>query len=461
MPATGLDSDAADYLESLGFLPRFRTIRSSDEKYLPMPFRYYLERVLGIVPAFSTSASSAAGQWGHIRASLPLTLTGIALEERMNHAFKLWIAEATLMANALGIGHNALQGFIASELVIMKETLTWYECARTLKIPRTTDNPFASLDDLQNPPFRTIATEAIFIYWHPDFPRVPIVGQIDRLLFDESTNLLWIVDYKFTGGSRNFRALTCPIEYQTRTYLTLIEGTLPDLITKYELPANTRLGGMKHVIIAMPTIGFGMKDRTYKWVSEGKKSGKSGSVVQQAKGWVGSVQDTKRSAVVFLNGDGITEDEAKEWLHTETEKAPEKEFSGEPSWEMYSKRVMDWYRGRGEHVKNSVDFDIDPPLLISTTRMDALDADARIEWGHITRTLYGWASSRHPKPNDFARTSDGMRAYKSDRASPYADFHTSPVSSWPKIMRDNMLVIKPRDREIWEQHRNGVYETNG
>lgn len=448
LPPADLGSDAAEYLSSLGLTPRFPCIRSSDAAYIDKPFVYYLARILGITPIFNSSDASAQGVWGHYRASLPGDYPTAQVEKAMLEEFRRWTADITVSAAKVGFGESGLASVILSEKTRMMEAWTWYDTASQFvtRFGGITDNPRE---------WKVLGSEVLALYADPAYsPRRPGVAQYDKLLLHIPTDTLWIRDYKFTGGSRTFRATTVPYEFQTQHYLAILKGALPQLIERFGLSSKTRAGGMEHVIVATPSIGISQKDREYKWVSEGKRSGVSGEAFKTEEGWRVSC-----SAPIDGLSKFKTEEEALRELHALTGKTPEKEYRGEPSWQMYSKRVDEWYKGKGNYGANSVEFSTDPPVLISRTGVELMsDPDILSDYGKVYLQLHRWATLPDPCPRDFARTSQGMISYRSPSPSIYAPFFHRPVAEWPELMKQNLLIVKPRDRELWNNAPNGVVE---
>lgn len=450
LPPAGRGNDARIWLETVGLVPFRPCIRSTDVTYLSKPQSYYLERRLGIAPAFNSSDSSSHGTWAHARANLPRQADP---KVGMQGAFKKWVAQSTATANTLGMGTSALQGFIEREKTRWMEAWTWYEAARTVKIPGDLPGGLDSIYD--NHEYRSLGTELVLCLASDCYSGSRSVVQLDRLSFQVATNQIWIDDYKFTGGSRKARALSCPVEYQTRHYLAVVRGSLQSIIAKYRLPETTSLGGMRHVIIGTPALSFGMKDRKYRWVSEGKRSGRSGRAQKGSGGWdVFYERDQVDPAV-----SGYEEDEAVRTLHGYTGKAPEKEFLGEPDQAMYRKRIESWYNSYGDYVGNEVEFSTDPVILVSRTSIEAFDEDAQIEYEHLTQQIYDLATMGHPCPVDYPRTGRGMNGEYSISPSHLAEFYVQPVSEWPRLMREKLLVIRPRDGDLWNAAETGILET--
>lgn len=446
LPPLSRGRDACEYLRSVGLSPKTPCIRSSDVNYLDKPFVYYLERRLGMSSVFNKSDSSAHGDWGHIRANL--TGSSEKIKAGMEMAFKTWAGQVSVQANALGMGEGAIAAFITNERQRWQESWVWYEAAASLRLERTLPGGLPSLHNERE--WQILGRELIVAFVHDLFPDVRIVAQFDDLAYNKVTRELFIDDYKFTSGSRVQRVKSCPVEYQTWTYLTVLQGALPEIIKKFGLPADTKVGGMRHIVIATPNLSMGMKDRKYQWKSEGKRSGRQGIVRLKDEGWV----------FISSNGESVTyadEGDAVRALHGFTGKQPEKEFAGEPDPAMYRHRIDQWYRGVGEFSARAIEYDTDPQIVVSTTHPSVLDNEMKQEYYDLTGQIYSLAM-RDPYPHNYPRTQNGMRNKFSISESVYADFHVLPVQEWPRLMRENLLVVKPREKDYWSAASTGLLE---
>jgi len=97
---------AADHLESVGLMARVPTLRSSDFNY-PCEFSYYLERRLGLSPAFSEQCSAAMcrGSWHHTRLEV-VDAEPPAIRAHMDRALATRIVEIKMTAEALGMADS-------------------------------------------------------------------------------------------------------------------------------------------------------------------------------------------------------------------------------------------------------------------------------------------------------------------------------------------------------------------
>lgn len=439
---------ARNYLDSVGLVSRVPPIRSSDFRYLNKPFRYYLERRLGISRAFSSSDALSHGTWFHVRANAEGDAEAVKLV--MGKAFKLWTVEATLAAKALNISGTALYSIVEKERVRMQEAASWYEAARKV---RHRDLP-CGIDTLSNPKeWRVLATELLINAQYAPVKAPRLVAQFDRLMYHIPTDLIWIDDWKTTDGSCRFRSKTCEIELQTRHYLTVAREALGQIKKKFSLPPTTQLGGIRHLIVRKPAIRLSSKDRLFYYESEGKRSGISGTARQWGeKGWAVWLRDSTHTdphSNGTLFADGLHPDRAKHLLHQKTGKEPEKMYFGEPSITLHQNRVDDWYLARGDYEANKVEFDTDPPVLESRTNAELLNnRDLVREYIEMVQQIARWARDT-PWPVNYPRTDAGMSSDYSPSPSPFADFHLLPVASWPQLMRENHLLVRHRDTETW------------
>lgn len=83
----------------------------------------------------------------------------------------------------------------------------------------------------------------------------PIMLKPDRVIFDRTSNKIWVMDYKTTTKDPAIRMMTCTYEFQSQLNAWAFgDDLLPSLIRIFDLPAATTFGGFIHVCVQQPTI---------------------------------------------------------------------------------------------------------------------------------------------------------------------------------------------------------------
>jgi hypothetical protein len=439
-PKTSRKKAARDWLEAHGIIPVVPSIRSSDggkDEYM-----FYLGRILGLVPAFSYSTALSLGTWFHKRAELmdqPPEIVDREFEDFLGGRYD----EIKELGINYGMGKDAMQPFLDQEYKDAMTARATFEIGMTLPI----SSDISSLNDyLRRPEFPCLGTELVI----PDeySPRdnqakVQAPIQIDRLHYHEPTKTIWITDFKTTAVVASVRAGTCSLDFQTWRYMFRMKKMIDSGEIRVwfpELPADVTLGGFMHFIIQKPTISFGQNDRLYCYISEGKRSGKSGEAsLYEHGGWRMLEDDTNKYDCFH------TEEEAVAALHEYTGKKPEKVYEGEPDFDLFLQRVGRWYNAEGEYLDKKPDREANPPVVIS--RINALpfflQEDVEEEYTREMNRLY-YLCTREPEPFNFSRLANkGLLSY--GRLNPYAPFYVSPPANWPEIVAREQFTILHRD----------------
>lgn len=435
---TGRGRPAKQWLEAQGLVSRIPPIRSSDIAVLSDPFGWYISRRLSLVPAFSRNASRDRGTWLH-KAYETSGGSGYA------QALEARLKELTAICEALGTTNAELQKVLETERHDAATALVWYKTSQKVRIPGSEQMKDGWLKYLERDYRRTLGHEVTLIVNDPNYKWTPLLAQFDSLHYNSRTRSVWAVDLKTTDNAET-RALSCPVEFQTRHYLNILKSGLQAIIDTYGLPPDTKAGGILHVTITRPNIKFGENDRHYTYRSEGKRSGVTGTAIPHAldKGKWTMMADGPggRTLVKDLN-----ELEAVGQLHEVTGKTPEKVYvEGPPSIELYERRCEDWYLGRGDFLHLAPERDITPPVNISTSPITVLDEDAEAEYQNLLTQIHRYATIE-AWPVNFPRIGSSMLTY-GRQPSAYAPLYVAPVREWPALCRHLRLIHSPREKDL-------------
>jgi len=357
--------------EPIALEPVVPSIRSSDAKYSD-DFMYLLRRRYGIVKQTDYSEALALGT--HFHALLEF--------EGAPDLDTLWTA---YRARTIAEANPRQLDRVAQDLDYAYGL--WTDIIRNAPL---SENGTSIAQYLARPHIRSVASELLVRQGLP-FSQSRTI-QIDRLLFNEQTNQLIIADLKSTGTDAQVRAAQCPFEFQTWHYLETLNAVLPRIIERFDLPADTTVGSMMHIIFRKPTIKMSGDDRdytlTHKTITRGPR-----------KGAVDTIRD----------------------------------YHGAPRWHNFVGRCKDWYRDNPNQVLRSV---------VHYSGNEALrhDYDLRLDsLMNRNRRLPVWCY--HP------RTESGAVEWHS--TSPYYPFYLSPDHTvWPTIMAQYGFTIEHRDPPI-------------
>lgn len=373
-------------LEGLGLVARVPYLRSSAyEDASHDEFLFYLKDRLGLRPAISYSAALSRGTWFHAWAAHTLDPLRAPHPDTLLQVRKSEIAEVLPSTSA-----SRLAAILADEERDAQMGKAWFEAAS--KVPIGTHGPM--LEYLNNPRWVMLGTELGFRTLLPGGKLGVLACKYDVLLFDKTTNLLWIVDWKTSAEDTNTRLSSCLYEFQTNHYLTIL-GLLirkPFFRRKFGLPKKgVQLGGMMHIAIQKPTIKLSGNDRDF-------------------------VVDTTKPT------------------------APKK-YHGEPRYENYLRRVTDWITGSGEYAgrvtANPVNYSaVDAGVLLDQRRMFRYQSE--LNW--LMELAY-----RPPNPYNFRANINSTREYGT--LSPWAPFYFTNPREWPAVLKAGNFVIGHRDGE--------------
>jgi hypothetical protein len=389
--------DSKEWLEAHGLVARQPAIRSSDyESVLHCPFQYYLSRRLGLVQSLRWSQALSRGSWFHKRFEYYNLLPEVA-GPRMEEEYEKREKELTEICEVRGIKGESKARVLEREYQDMLCTSAWFDASMNLPVL----NGKSFMDKINESYWQHLGTEVVAEYVHPEFGRM--LAQFDMLLYHKEQNSVWIVDLKTTAHNPLDRLQTCPIEFQTQHYMHILHWMLQEqMLTKpFDIPRDSKLGGMMHVAVQKPTIEFGMNDRNFDMYDHELKRG-------PRKGQI------------------------------ETRKT----YHGEPRLENYLERCKRWYRGEGEYESKSVEREHTPPINISTTGASTLDTRYTAEYTSRLRFVHSY-STADPVPLNFPKSARHLMQF--GKMSPFAPFYLTPTSEWPGIVSTEGFMVEDRD----------------
>lgn len=416
LPTNGRGEDALHLLESNGILPVVPPIRSSDyDLCLSNPSLYYLSRRMGIRPALSWSKALSRGSWFHYAFEMddwenpdcnPTMNIQVLLASRLD--------ELRELCAGLGIVNDGLKAVLQREERDALCACSWYKISSGLRI--SNDWPDGWRNTLRRSPWRLLCRESTLrmpvsdvlhaMGLPPSKYKIEVVAQPDAILYNETTNRVWILDLKTCEENPLERLVSCPLEFQAQHYFHVVRTLLlKRRIHPNVVPADALMGGVIHIAIQKPTIDFGRNDRDYRIVTRTLKSGPN--------------KGEERTEKVYAEG--------------------------EPKLSNYLARIEDWYHGRGDYLDMASLRESKPPVNVSyVPSCDFLDEDGISEY---TDRLFFVASyaTREPIPKNFPRPTS-VRSF--NRTSPYAPFYLSQPSVWPEIIKREGFIVAYRDEPL-------------
>lgn len=400
----GRGDAAREYLESCGLVAQSPPIRSSDYVLaLTDPFRYYLTRRLGLVPAVSWSKALSRGSWFHkclelddFTSETPSLSVGLTFDQALQQREK----ELAASCASIGIQSESLRDLINRERADAQTARAWYEASASVVIDDT-HGSWRSF--LRRPYWRILSREETFRAPLGSVGNHPAAIQPDLLLHHTGHNKLWIVDAKTTDEDPLVRMTSCPLEFQTLHYLNVVNLLLFDASfrSRFGLTPDTTVGGMIHIVVRKPELVFGMKDRNF-------------------------------TEKLFVPSRGPNKGVSR----------LERTYHGEPVFDNFLSRVRTWYAAADEYTHLAKEFASSPPCNISFTTVDFLEDESASDYHSILNFIWSLAT-RKPNPNSFLRNPDSLRSWGS--VSRYAPFYLLPVSQWPAHIAEQGLIQKHRD----------------
>ena len=403
----GRGKECIPFLEYHGLVARVPPIRSSDfELALNDPFRYYLTRRLGIVPAHSWSPALARGSWMHKCFEHDLFSSDEGLTLKVFNTLDNRINELTETNKSLGIVGDSHRDLLARERLDVETSLGWYHAARSVKI---SDKHGTFPQFLSQLYWRILARELPISHSSLLQPaKVPSSnGILDLLLHDTRHNTLWILDLKSCSEPAVNRLSTCALEFQTQHYLHILSNhiNIPLWRRTYDLPDNVRIAGMMHLAIQKPDIKFCNADRNFREFEFIPNKGKKNQGIPRM----------------------------------------EKEFFGEPVLANYIKRCQQWYTGTGDYLHLAPERTVSPTVNISFSPIEkVLDQGGLIEY--TSRMAFLEKLAMCPAyPANFIRSASALRSF--GKLSKYAPFALTPPRLWPEIIEREGFIVAHREEE--------------
>lgn len=440
--------DTLRLLEIHGILPRIPTIRSSDFNLVNRcRFLYWLQRRMGLVPAFRYSDALSFGSWFHTALQClqdpprARKVVDLALESR--------IQEINGICDTLNIRKGEpRQNIIAAEREDAYTAWAWFRAALSY---RRSNDPYTShgLPAYFSSPWQVLGQEIRMGYRFPETPKCPLVIELDSLVYNPTTKQIWGVEGKTTQLPTIVRGQLIRIEAQPRHYCFVLNELLRvgEIQRHYNLPASTTLGGIFHLIFAKPQIRLSGQDRRYGYANESKRSGLRGaaSFLPKLKEWHCSIYQLD-SAAPHERKKFSTEEKAIAYLEATVTTQAKKVFQGEPDPSLYAKRCQQWYTATGDYADRRNEIAHNPPVLVSTTPAEVvLDEDKMNSYFTQLHRVYKYATL-HPVPCQFDMHTDG--ATSMNGLSPYAPFYTTMPRQWPDIIRRDNFIQQFRDEDI-------------
>lgn len=390
--------EAKEWLEDQELVAKIPAIRSSDyETVLSCPFQYYLSRRLGLVSALRWSPALSRGSWFHRRLEL-FQEPSVVAQQKMEEWFRERCEELKELCDVRGIIGKSRSRIFDREEKDMLMASAWFDAMKAFQVP----SKGSVIDYLNRPYFKLLGTEVTAEYTHPEYGR--LLAQYDILLYHEKQNSLYVVDAKTCSGSTIDRLSTCPIEFQTKHYLHVLNylAKAEKLTQKYQIPRDAKVAGMIHIAVQKPTIEFGMNDRDFTesphTISRGPRKGQV---------------ETRRT------------------------------YSGEPRWENYRDRCIDWYLANGRYQDKEIERSQDPPINFSLTPgSDILDKYSTYEYHRCLQLVKSYATCE-PTPGCFPKSANYLRGYS--RLSPFTPFYLNEVKDWPSIIATDGFMVEDRD----------------
>lgn len=417
-------AEAANFLAECGFQPQFPIATSTAlARARSCSFAHYLIDRLGIVPALSYSPALGRGSWYHARMALDARdLDPADASWKMLALLDVRKRELRETCSKLGITGDSLKEVLDREERDCKAASAWWEATLHIPFPYLNGGSITLHRFFYGGPLRVLASELTLLWRYPGHEKVPLVVTLDKLLFTEASGqpALWIHDAKTSadppairrdGVIVGGRLLTCPLELQTRHYMRVVHELLPTLISAFNLPPSTRLGGMIHHALQKPTIDFGQNDRRFTLDTTPFKSG-------PRKG----------------------------------QPRNEKVYYGEPDYTLYIERVKRWYAGTEEYSHFAQKRLDEPPINISWTNASPdLSAPEDLEYNDHLLDFLCEGRRPSPVPSDYVRNS----SYLAENTK-YAPFYLCPPAQWPEIVNREGFVRAFRHPHITDSTPNGI-----
>lgn len=406
-PPTDMGHSALEWLKANGYPATTPTIRSSDyELCLSNPFAYFLRRRLSLVNLLENTECLTRGSWFHTAAQIDPLEGDLNISAHISQYRDILTAreaEITTLCRQAQRTPTQILHAIENERRVANEALALYHAAATVPTPLFDGGRFPIRHYLLSKNRRVLGREIRIEVPHPSGQRgfPPLVAQLDALVLNVKSNLLFIIDWKTTQHSLLQRLSWCPLEFQPEHYLHILDTALADprFRRKYELPQDVAVGGMVHLGVRVPNLRFGKTDRDYRTVEKELKSGPG--------------RGTVRTSRVYF---------------------------GEPKITNYLSRIRDKLAATGEYAEEAKEREADPWANYSTTRWATIDSDR-----YVSRLSYITDHAmREPLPRNFLQSS---RVSNRNETSDVGIISLAEPKEWPAIFRRLGLTQQPRDAQ--------------
>lgn len=429
------------YLEKHGLVAHRVVIRSRDFGYFnddPGGFYHYLTRRLGLQSVFSQSKALSHGSWLHT------ALEGIGegpagMEARVKSKLNDRIAELKVAGKTYNL---SVDNHIKETREDAAHALCWLRAALSYSNPRYQHLKHGLLTLLTGSQWRPLGAEILSIQKSP-FSGLPLCAQFDRLYLNEKTREVWFVDAKTCGGDTNKRSQLFPIEVQPIHYNHVLDLSLknPSFCEAHDIPQGSKLGGCMHFVINKPSIRLSGKDAPYCFYASSKRSNMQGWAAPLKGKWVFTFKPLDPS----LPCEGAscppvaTEKEAADTLKALVGTLAETKATGEPSPINYERRCLDWYLARGEHSNMAEQWEIAPPVNVSTLAQAVLMQSHNFNNYKKMLATVSTMSMMEPIPGNYTRWPSGALDFRYE-PSPFAEFYINSPQHWPDIIREKKLA---------------------
>jgi|GEM_PF-6967555 len=420
-PPTDWGQSAVLWLQAHGLTAMTPQIRASDH-YLCAhdPFRYYVERRLGLQSMFTYSEALRHGSWLHKCLELDPFNVNWTLDQwqrALSPHIAARQAELTTVCDTLNIHGDSRKAILRREEEDAHTVATWYSAER--RVPIGNGPCFSRF--LCNPNIQILGREVglrIKNPFHADLP--PLAGRIDLLYLNRITNELVVLDIKSTSLTTSARLAGCGWEYGTLHYIWLLEeslkaGLIHDRFP--DLPTDVRVGGMVHVAFEKPKIRLSNEDRDFVVVEQTVSRGKN-------KGQVRT----------------------------------EKQFDGLPQFRNYLRRVQDWALAENDYLHLRAERSLDPVINMSWTHARATPQNtkpgvldpARLRHFQLKHDLIAHYATVEPEPHNFPVDHLSLVDRDSNRHTAWGALAVSSPSQWPTLIRQQRLVTVHREDPLHE-----------
>jgi len=380
-------------------------LRASDfEMCLTDPFMYFLRVRCGLTPLLSHSKALSRGSWFH-KALESMEEQPEIRSQNYWISINLRLDELKKAAQEMGISSEKQQWISDHTMQDAQCALAYFEATSQISaIPyRGTYLTFPQYFALSH--WKLLATELLL--WDGES-----ACQLDRLYLDVPQKKLWILDAKTCDCLPVNRLQTCPIEFATPHYLSILNNLLPRVLEHFNLDGDITIGGMMHLAVQKAGIEFCGEDRDFVWEEYTLKKGKRKGQIEMRKNFT----------------------------------------SDEPVFSNYVSRVGRWYKGEMEYLDKQAERTENPPVNISfTTFSSALDNNngRYARYLQRRRLLASYAqceATTSQQLDTFAQNIQSLR--EGDKLSAYAPFYLCPVEQWEEIIVRGNFIQSFRNPEI-------------